>query len=85
MDDQNIRRLLHYSATERRDTDADRRLTALRHFAILTPPPAEEEKHAVDVSLRLLGTRALWISSFNEIPTRLGTIYGARWQRVYGP
>lgn len=85
MDDTNIRRLLHYSVAERRGTaDADPRRTGLRHFALLPRPSSREARRALDVSLRLLGTRALWIKSFDEIPRRLGEVYGTDWPGVYG-
>lgn len=85
MKDQNIRRLLHYSAAERRaGSDADPRRTGLRHFALLPrSESAKVDKHN-DLALRLLGTRALWIDSFADIPVRLGDLYGkADWPSVY--
>jgi hypothetical protein len=87
MDDANIRRLLHYSVAERRSCakgKTDPRLSGVRHFAILRRSSSTEVTRALDVSLGLLGTRGLWIKSFDEIPERLGRLYGKHWPAVYG-
>jgi len=85
MTDQNIRRLLHYSVAERRGAgSADPRRTGLRHFALLPRSRSPKNDKLTDLSLRLLGTRVLWIDSFDEIPDRLGKVYGhGKWQEVY--
>ena len=37
-----------------------------------------------DVALRRLGTRALWIDEFDEIPERLAFVYSeTKWQNVF--
>jgi hypothetical protein len=65
MEDQNIRRLLHYSVSDRRGMSAsDPRRTGLRHFALL---PRSRSKHIDkrrDLALHLLGTRALWLEGY---------------------
>jgi len=85
MRDQNIRRLLHYSVAERRGiTKTDPRRTGLRHFALLRRSKSTKTDDLADLSLRLLGTRVLWIDSFKEIPQRLGEVYGkSAWHAVY--
>jgi hypothetical protein len=89
MNDENIRRLLHYSTAERRGDRADtetvsRERLAVRHFAILRRKPDPKLNDLIDLSLRRIGTRVLWVDDFAEIPGRLGTVYGsAAWTRVY--
>lgn len=87
MNDENIRRLLHYSTAERRqhlgDPSANAR-AALRHFAVLRRTPSKEVDTLIDISLRRLGTRVLWISDFDELPARLAYVFGEKaWARVY--
>jgi hypothetical protein len=86
MQDQNIRRLLHYSASERRgDPTSDPRRVALRHYAILRNSNSQQVDKFVDLSLRRLGTRVLWIKDFDEIQHRLGQLYGEpAWSEVFG-
>lgn len=86
MQDQNIRRLLHYSTSERRaGLTGTPEFTGLRHFAMLSRPPTKELARLKDISLRRIGTRALWLDSHAEIPDRLGALYGATdWPSVYG-
>ena len=89
MTDENIRRLLHYSTSERRQgaggsagTASER--VALRHFAILKRSGSKKVDELTDISLRRIGTRVLWIDAFEEIPARLGYVYGdADWGGVY--
>jgi SIR2-like domain len=85
MQDQNVRRLLHYSVAERRGaTDADPRRTGLRHYALLPRSGSSRTDKHNDLALRLLGTRALWLESFDEIRSRLEQVYGqSAWQAVY--
>ena len=92
MQDDNIRRLLYYSATERNQglrqqgkSPADRK-KALRHFAILrrfqTPAICDQ----VEESLSHLGTRVLWVAEYSEIPDHLAAIYESAqgaWQEVF--
>jgi hypothetical protein len=93
MQDDNIRRLLHYSCKERiaaqRDEGEDSERAskrAGRHFAILLRPKKELTKCAIEQSLLRLGVHTLWILKFEEIPERLGEMYvagGDRWETVY--
>jgi SIR2-like domain len=96
MRDENIRRLLHVSTTERvrgmknagwkRDR-IDRE--ALRHFAILRRSDAsrsDDADHAFEASLRPLGTSVLWIDDYAEIQPQLRKMYEAAdsdWDLVY--
>lgn len=88
MNDENIRRLLHYSTTERRYQAKERSKNseriALRHFAILKRSGTAKVDELTDVALKRLGTRALWMDDFNELPERLGYIYSnTGWKEVY--
>lgn len=92
MQDDNIRRLLHYSAIERAQgfkqlgkalTDGKK---SLRHFAILKRFQTEEVCDQVEESLTHLGTRVAWVEDYAEIPDRLAKIYsstGGDWQAVF--
>lgn len=89
MQDDNIRRLLYYSATERNQGPGRRssdRKNALRHFAILrrfqTPAICDQ----VEESLSHLGVRVLWVAEYSEIPAHLAAIYESAkgdWQVVF--
>lgn len=87
MNDENIRRLLHYSAAERRahigePTSSAR--AALRHFAILRHTHSREVDELIGISLRRLGTRVLWLDRFEDLPARLAYVYGPdEWEQVY--
>jgi hypothetical protein len=90
MTDENIRRLLHYSTSERRQrpvekggvTSTDK--VALRHFAILKRSVSAKIDELTAVSLKHLGTHVLWIDDFAEIPERLADVYGKEsWREVY--
>ncbi len=89
MNDENIRRLLHYSTAERRQFAAARGDTALerkalRHFAILKRGATRRLDDLTDISLRRLGTRVLWIQDFEEIPERLAFVYSEpAWKGVF--
>jgi hypothetical protein len=89
MTDENIRRLLHYSTSEHRQRAMERgqRLLdriALRHFAILKRSGTKKIDELTDIALRRLGTRALWITGFEEIPARLAYVCGEEaWANVY--
>jgi len=92
LNDDNIRRLLHYSKAEREHSferegvsQPDER-EIIRHFVILPDWTASEINHLTEASLKRLGTRVLWVSDFSEIPERLGSMYdaaGGRWQEVF--
>jgi len=90
--DDNLRRLLHLSKQERMASlkaegvpEQDRRRRTMRHFAMLEKPSSLSLKLAVEESLAPLGTRVLWLASFDEIPKRLGALYesaGGKWADV---
>lgn len=83
MNDENIRRLLHYSTTEHRASGGGDPLRHPRHFAVLRRTTSPHRNDAIDLSLRRLGTRVLWIERFEELPERLAAVYGERWTTVY--
>ena len=93
MQDDNVRRLLHYSTKERVQarvdegkTSRDARSKAMRHFAVLKKYRSKTVNTAVERSLAQLGTYVLWISDYDEIPTRFGEMYAAAghdWGSVY--
>lgn len=93
MQDDNIRRLLHYSCKERVAAQLDEGESheragkrSTRHFAILLRPNDKLTKSAIEQSLLRLGVRTLWISKFEEIPERMGEMYAAggnSWDLVY--
>lgn len=91
MQDDNIRRLLHYSKTERErayleekeKTTDEIKEEVLRHFAILMKYDSNEINDLVESALAELGTNVLWISDYAEIPKQMEFIYGAAWQKVY--
>jgi hypothetical protein len=88
MKDVNLRRILHYSMSEQMQS----RLAAgestrrnIRHFAILNGARATRTvRHYAEIDLRRLGVQPLWIESFDEIPRRLGDLYGPGWPSVHG-
>jgi hypothetical protein len=87
MNDENIRRLLHYSAAERREHGprgvANER-TGLRHFAILRRSASEKRDELMELSLRRLGTRVLWLRDHGELAERLAYVYGEdAWAKVH--
>ncbi|MFX1536454.1 MAG: SIR2 family protein [Promethearchaeota archaeon] len=92
MNDENVRRLLHYTKSEREQGLRSEGILhpsedkILRHFAILPDWIEPDINRLTEASLRRLGTRVLWVSDFNEIPDRLGKIYeagGNYWSEVY--
>jgi hypothetical protein len=93
MQDENIRRLLHFSKKERvrgfenegRKPNEVRR-EVLRHFAILKRSDAPRSDRAVEESLRPLGTSVLWIDDHAELQPRLQEMYeasGSHWRLVF--
>jgi SIR2-like protein len=92
MQDENIRRLLHYSKMERvrgflnEGLGVDEaRKKSLRHFAILHRTGAKHADRSVEQSLRQLGTEVLWIADYGEIPERIRGMYesaGEDWSLV---
>ena len=93
MADENLRRLLHYSRSERVRSYEAEGLThsaackkSLRHFAVLCHADNGAVDQAIARSLADLGVSVAWLSKFGELPDRLGRIYassGATWEEVY--
>jgi hypothetical protein len=93
MQDENIRRLLHFSKKERERglknegrKAAQARLEVLRHFAILKRSDAPRSDRAVEESLGGLGTSVLWIDDHAELEPRLRAMYeaaGPDWSLVF--
>lgn len=92
MQDDNIRRLLHYSTAERarayqeEDPKKDWARKVRRHFVIMRKPAEEGVWSAIERSLAALGAHVLWISHYEEIPERLREMYtrgGDNWRSVY--
>lgn len=91
--DDNIRRLLHYSAKEYAETPGykDSRevneAKPIRHFAILSSSGMSGDViRATEDSLKRLGTATLWISGYDELPAGLKSVYeasGRRWDDVF--
>ena len=91
MQDDNIRRLLHYSTREReqgyreeREPSPEER--AVRHFAILRRHESEALNTVREKTLHRLGTRVLWIDGHDKTPEHLGATYakgGEEWAKVY--
>lgn len=85
MQDDNIRRLLHYAASDwraaliqegvRREADLRRRVA--RHYVILKRSGQAAIDDALSTTLRPLGVTPLWVADFAEIPARLGEVYAA--------
>ena len=81
MQDENIRRLLHYSTKERMESlraegrdPAKERKKSIRHFAILRREGSDVDR-AREESLRLLGTKVLWVKDYSEIAVQLRAMY----------
>jgi len=92
LQDDNLRRLLHYSRQERTQSylregvpkeDAEGR--AVRHYAFQQRRSAAIDD-AVERSLARLGVSVLWFEKFDEIPEKLADLYeddSYRWAHVY--
>jgi hypothetical protein len=93
MIDENLRRLLHYSFSERVRSYQDEGVLAkdaaaesLRHFAVLCHTDNGPVDDAIERSLADLGVSVAWLRDFPELPDQIGRIYastGAAWQDVY--
>jgi len=93
MQDENIRRLLHYSKKERvrsleneGERDEAIRRKSLRHFAILPRSGVTHIDCSIEESLLPLGTQVLWVDDFSEIPKQFQEMYqaaGDGWNLVY--
>lgn len=94
MQDENLRRLLHYSKQERAESyrTEGRPETAIRglvqrHVALLLANKDEDVNAAHAATLAPLGVHAVWLQSFDEIETKLAELYNsthdAQWKDVY--
>jgi hypothetical protein len=92
MQDENVRRLLHYSKAERLGAFRSEGVTtvsrekATRHYAVLKRSGKVQVDKAIEDTLDPLGTRALWINDFAEIPIQIEGIYrsaGESWEAVF--
>jgi hypothetical protein len=93
--DENVRRLLHYSQKEIRESYTKEKVAAedaekktWRHYSIQQLGHSVRMNDMTEKSLRRLGVRVLWIEDFSEIPERLKKLYespkeGATWADVY--
>jgi hypothetical protein len=92
LQDDNLRRLLHYSRQERRKSYEREKLSweeaetrSVRHFAFQeSRGPAIDE--AIERSLERLGISVLWFRKVDEIPRHLAELYDHdlhRWRDVY--
>ena len=83
MQDDNIRRLLHYSRMERMNgylregrTERYAQARTARHFAILARKSMRPGMDTVaEVSLARLGVRVVWIDDHDDLPDLLGRLY----------
>jgi hypothetical protein len=94
MQDENLRRLLHYSKQERAEsyrTEGERegaiRGLVQRHVALLLDNGKEEVNDAHEATLAPLGVHVIWLQSFDEIETKLAKLYNStrdsEWTDVY--
>jgi hypothetical protein len=91
LQDDNLRRLLHYSRQERVQSyirerrKSEAKVKSLRHYAFQqSKNPAIDR--SVEQSLNRLGVNVLWFKDFGEIPLYLKALYsddGDRWSDVY--
>lgn len=79
--DDNIRRLLHYSRTERQESDrregrsrAEAERRSRRHFALLRRGKEPGIDELAEKSLRRLGVRVVWFREFDAIPDILDSL-----------
>jgi hypothetical protein len=91
MQDENIRRLLHFSKLERvrsywsEGVKEPARDKLIRHFALLRRTVSSVDR-ALEESLLPLGTEVLWVHDYDEIESQLRNVYkagGAKWDLVF--
>jgi hypothetical protein len=92
LQDENIRRLLHYSRRERIRSLCEEgeplekaEAKSLRHFAVLRTH-SEVVDSLVECSLQQLGITVLWVNDFEEVPDQLAEMYesaGMEWSLVH--
>jgi SIR2-like domain len=93
MEDENLRRLLHYSKVERftalkaegEEDSKEIRGEVQRHVALLKRKSADVDRVTVD-TLGRLGVHVIWVDDFDQIPTHLAQYEttGESWESVYG-
>jgi hypothetical protein len=94
MQDDNIRRLLHYSRKERvqaykeerKRTRAEIEAKVLRHFVILQKFESQTKTQLIERALHYLGSVVIWVDAYEDIPALLGEVYnfgGNDWSTVY--
>src|SRR5437588_11846295 len=100
--DDNIRRLLHYSQIELQSSIKERsrqhdelqktiaqdRQPTLRHYAVMKRTKDPRVDQLTERSLGSLGVQVLWLDCFEQLPSRLGEVYGSGgecWDSVYEP
>ena len=93
MKDDNIRRLLHYSKSEREQAYIDEgeslgkaKEKSLRHFSILKGPKDCISNKQTEQSLKELGVSVLWVNSFVDLPEKISQLYEAveeDWESVF--
>jgi hypothetical protein len=94
MQDDNIRRLLHYSRKERVQAyEEEKKRTrdkieskVLRHFVVLRKFESEAKKQLIERALYYLGTSIIWVDEYEDLPELLGDVYtsgGNDWSTVY--
>jgi hypothetical protein len=92
LQDDNIRRLLHYSNMERlrgfmkEGVISVSREKVIRHYAVLKRSGKVHVDKAIEDTLDPLGTRVLWIDDYAEIPMYFEGIYrsvGEKWEAVF--
>ena len=92
MQDENIRRLLHYSKMERLRAHMSEGLRSvgreklIRHYAVLMRSGKGPVDKAMEDTLNPLGTDVLWVNDYAEIPMQIEEIYrsvGESWGTVF--
>jgi len=95
--DDNVRRLLHYSQKEIREsyekeyekkTERSDRLdeVGIRHYTIQKSTQDDGRDRIIETSLRRLGVLVLWVEDFASVPEKLQQLYestGSKWSDVY--
>ena len=93
MRDDNLRRLLYYSALERKDAFSGSVERAYRdgatreHFAILKRDEGRVDE-AIAAGLKRLEVKPVWIDTYDEIAYDLAYVYegtGDSWSNVFDP
>lgn len=95
--DDNVRRLLHYSQKEIREsyqkeyekkTELPARVeeVGIRHYTIQKSTQSDRWNKTIETSLRRLGVHVLWVEDFAQVPEKLQQLYestGSKWSDVY--